>query len=889
MLCLPKSQSEKLKEALKNKDFSIANLYSMTSDERSALLGSYVGKEFGGLVNGEFEKAMISDQKNSLAKWVESTFNPKDKVLKDTTLDKINKMETLLNPKDGEDFLKDLVAAKLKLTLTPEEGKGIFDRAKILQDLAPKDDGTNLDKWGNPTLKYWEARADMEKYIQSLNPSSKLQVWMQNIGRNMLLASLHTPIKAIEGNLVNSAFEASARRISGWQFTSAVDIGLRKDYIKDATDLYSKTGYNISTIMSLKDDSLFGEKKISAQGKGAFNKAAQMVTDIVINKLHGLPFTAIESANFADSASLEATRIGKNEGLNGDELKTRATELFKDAASLNPKTEQGQAIRDKAKADAMQAVYVNKSSGSKITAYTKSIFNQLLPGLGDLTIPIAKIPANVISRGVEIAGGGFITSAVDFAEGWQEYQKTGDPKAWDAPKKNFIKTMIVMGLGTTAAYIIASRFNKDQFIGAYPTNANEVDLLKMRGGIANSVKIGNNWVSLEEFGPLAPTISGIMYAKKYGDGSVSSYIQNYIQGVIEGTEGLPGISQVMTALSWIKTAGTGGGFDMAKAGAGALTFVESRTIPAIVMDAFKVFKPESTATNNFGVTTKNPPAWQQFLFGSAVSQSYQGPILDELARLSDTKNSTTGAINLPALTDITKSPQMTILQGVLPPAKYIEAVNQFKINYRINVGNLMNNKYLAPATATKIAKVMDYASMTDEQKVAAINTIKTNTLDAIGKVYNVDLKSTTGKAVFEGNMSKAGDPSLTNLLADNPALYKGQTNPKGEKFYDRMPLADSNALRTKLYNSDPYWVNNGYTLADVQLDDILPHEAGGNGTVNNMMLISKFSDQANQPFELYMIEKYKTGTITRAQVAKASIDYKINKSVTLTDVKNGKY
>ena len=828
----------------------------------------------------KLDKLKAEEQKLNVRK--EDIQNP----VADRMLSRINDAKNLLSPGAPDDMMTDLVSMKMGKEISPAQGKYIVDQSTKLQELAPKSDGTNTDKFGNPTLEYWEAHHELENYIESLTPSSFLKVFMQNIGRNMLLASLHTPIKAGLGDIVNTAFETVARRVAGNQYRSEIDMSKKLDYVKTSVKIYNKTGYNISTMLTPNDNNLFGEQKVSAQGPGAFNATARVVTDIVINKLHGLPFVATEAANFVDSAALEATKIAAKEGLKGEEKNTRANQIFDDSVSYQPKTEEGRAVRLKGQVDAKQATYVNKSLGARITSSIKDSLNSMLPGLGDWTIPIAKIPANVISRGIEVAGGGGVKAILDLRQAFEEAKKTGEKTDFKAP----IKTLVSMGLGITSAYLIASQFKKDDFIGAYPTNPNEVDLLKLRGGIANSVKIGDHWVSLEYLGPLAPAVTGFMYAKKYGDGSFSTYVAQYLGGVGSGLLRLPGISQVQSALTYIANSGQGTLIDMTKTGQQLLTFAQSRTIPAIVLDAFKVFGPSAGTTNNFGSPTKDQPAaWQQFLFGSAVSLAHQGPILDELTRLSDTTNTTgiTSVPNIPSLADISKDPKATILQTLLTPAKYTEAINQFKIAYRINIGKLMNNQIIDPKHPNKM---LDYKSATDEQKIGMINTEKTTTLDAIMKAYGENPKAaTTGKAVFEGNTSYAGKPTVANLTAGNAAQDQGRTNPKGEKYYTRLPLATTNAIRTSLYNSDPYWKDNGYTLADVQLDDVVPYEAGGGGTKDNLMLISKVSDQLNQKFEDFLGQKYAAGTISRANAIKASIDYKINKSITLTDVKNGKY
>lgn len=887
MLCLPKSLSDKLKVALRSGDVSIPKLYEMTSEERNSLFTSYVGKEMGSFVNGEFEKAMISEQKNALAKWVEKTFDPKQKALKDTTLDKIKKMDTLLNPKEGDDFLHDLVAHKLKMVLTPEEGKAIFERAKNLQDLAPKlgEDGklSNVDKFGNPTLDYWKARRDMESYVQSINPSDPIEVFANNIGRNMLLASLHTPMKAGISQFINTIFESALRRVSGKQYTSAIDLSLQKDYVTTALDIYNKTGYDVSTMMSLKDDNLFGEKAIHAEGKGPLNATARVVTDIVINKLHGVPFTITTAVNFADSAALEATRIATKEGLTGEALKTRSLEIFKDATSYAPQTEDGMTIRSKAQADAQQATFVNKSFGSNVSSAIKGQLNKLAPGLGTWTIPIAKIPGNVIARGIDVAGGGLVKSIFELKNAYQEFGRTGDKTVFIKP----IRTLVPMGLGLTAAYALTSQIDKDNFIGAYPTNANEVALMKLKGGIANSIKIGDHWISLEYLGPIAPAVVGMMYAKKYGDGSFKSYAEQYLAGAGEGIENLPGLSLVKGALDYLATKGQGGKnaiIDSSKIENPLLTFAKSRIIPAFVLDAFKVFGAPDKTSTIFGTPNKEQPkAWQQFLFGSAVSKSHQGPIINELSRLEDEGT-------LPSLTDVEKRPDVTVFKAEVTPTIYDATINDFKTEFRSNVAQLMNGEYVKPATATKMATTLDYENATDAEKAKMIDTVKANTLKQALEANGYSKAGATGKASFEGQTSYYGNPSIESLSKNNndDGEVKGK-NPNGEPIYKRFSLAQSSKIKSELYNKDSYWKGNGYSESDTQLDHIVPIEAGGTMTKDNLMLISNVSDKLNQQFEDYLGAKYKQGTITRTEAIKASIDYKINKSVSLDDIKSGKY
>lgn len=891
MLCLPKTESDKLRSALQKGEFTIGDLYEMTSEQRNTLLTKYVGKELGSFVNGEFEKAIVSNQKNALSKWVEKTFDPKKPELKNGALKKIDAIKDVLNPKEGEDFLKDLVANKLGINLTVDEGKTIVAKAEELRKLAPQigADGkiTNIDKFGLPTKEYLVARRNMEKYIQEIDPVSSVRAFAQGIGRNMLLFSLHTPLKSIESNIMDTLFEGLARRTSALQFNGE-NTDLVKEYTKTALSNFNASEYNVSTMQSLNDDRLFGEKSMHLEGGGKVHQVARMVNDLVITKMHGAPYVVSSAFNFADSVNLNSTILAKEEGLTGDALKKRSRELFLDATALDPQTEEGKALRTQAQADAARTTFVNESFGSRTSAAIKGLMNNVTGDLrlGDWIVPIAKIPANVISRGIELAGADFIKSGWQFKNAYQEYKATGNKNAFKVP----VRTAVTAGLGMAMAYLISANVSNDHFIGAYPTTPNEIDLMKLNGGIANSIKIGNHWINLEYFGPLGPVISGFMYAKKYGNGGLSD-IQQYGSGLLSGVENLPGLKEFTSIADSIQTKAQGGAnteVNAGKAGSSFLNFIESRTVPAFVLDSIKVFKPAGP-TDIFGNPEGKPSAIQQYLFGSAVSKSNQGPILTELNRLQNV-GKTTGVSVLPSLTDIEKFPKTAVLKSVLTPDKYAEAINQFKINFRINVGDLMNNQYKSP-TGKKTGQIINYANATDAQKGAMINQVKTDTLNGIFTAYGQDPKMTvTGKNIFEGQTSPAGEPTLEMLQKTDPndGTIRGY-NPNNEPIYNRAPLSYTEPIRKELYASDSYWRDNGYSLSDVQLDHIVPVSAGGTNSKNNLELINNVSNQLNHPFELYVVEKYKNGTMTREEVIQASLDYKINKTVSLTDIKNGKY
>jgi len=66
IFCIPKISIEKLKSSALKGEVDIKKLYDMSSQERRDLFTKYTDKGLGQFINAEFEKAMISKQKNAM-------------------------------------------------------------------------------------------------------------------------------------------------------------------------------------------------------------------------------------------------------------------------------------------------------------------------------------------------------------------------------------------------------------------------------------------------------------------------------------------------------------------------------------------------------------------------------------------------------------------------------------------------------------------------------------------------------------------------------------------------------------------------------------------------------------------------------------------------------
>ena len=136
-LCLPKTNREKLSKALKSGDITIAKLYQMSDVERNVIFKQYVGKDFASLVNAKFEQAMLSNQKKSLANWIQRTLSQKEPIRRDM-LKKVENIKKFLTPDEEKGFLKDLAESKLGLNVTEEEAKTIIGMKSKIDELRVK-------------------------------------------------------------------------------------------------------------------------------------------------------------------------------------------------------------------------------------------------------------------------------------------------------------------------------------------------------------------------------------------------------------------------------------------------------------------------------------------------------------------------------------------------------------------------------------------------------------------------------------------------------------------------------------------------------------------------------------------------------------------------------
>ncbi len=576
--CIPIPAVKEMLRAFQAGEISSSDLYRMTTQERKDFFNSFGSPELADFMQSRIEKSMLDNTKKALkgiaVKKLEKTGKLETFKMFVDKVDSIKSMEEVENER-YKNIVQDIVESSYDVTLSKEEVKNIYDKAQNLEKIFEKDKDLPY-----PSIEYWTERRALIDYMESLTPEHELKVASSIIGRGSMLASIKSPFLNIESNTVNAITEAIAKRFEMQQMSGNQNEEAKK-FIKDAVNIYTKTGFDISRMTSLQDERyVLGEGVTSAQGEGPIRAIGRFYEDIVFRKLLGTPDVLFSSFAFADTANLMATKLAK-----GNEEK--AKEFFNDAIRLEPKTFEGQMIREQSIADAQMATYTNNSKFAQKSLDLRKWLNSLSGdfSLGDNLMPFAKTPANVISLSLDYSGYGLARFAVRFNEA-QKLLKQGDTSLMRKISRQAIRA----GLGTVFTLMLIASIDPDDFIGEYDAVIGKgKDLTRVKGGVYNAIKVGDKYISLEFLGPLASGFVGMMYAKKYGDNFFEK-LWYFGQGGVSQILKIPGLRETSELIKSISDAAAEKEIGKTVKGLSstAIDFIRARTIPAIVSDVAKI-------------------------------------------------------------------------------------------------------------------------------------------------------------------------------------------------------------------------------------------------------------------------------------------------------------
>ncbi len=635
-------------------------------------------------------------------------------------------------------LLEDFVSEKLGVKITDAEVKVISEKAKKIDEAQQKlgDDLGNPNKL-QENLEFFKAKKEMDDYLQGQSPANRLKIVTGTIGRGMMLASVKSPILNIGANIEVGFTEALSRRITSGQLRGANN-DLAVDFVKMSNKIYQETGYDISRMMSIKDE-IGGERVLGetthAQGTGAVRKVGRAVEDVVFKQLMGAPDVAFSSAHFADSVNLNAMKLAK-----GDRAK--GTEIMIDSMRLEPQTIEGEIVRSQGILDAQKATWTDNTWASRVSGSIRKILNDVSGDarVGDYVLPFVKTPANVIATGMDYAGLGIPKALVKTYKAF----KTGDLKNPQV-MQSIARDVVRSGLGLTGAVVVASQLNDDDFVGAYDPKRSQIEAL--RNSNYNAIRVGDKWISTDWLGPLSVPVTAMMYARKYGKTGGEQTFQ-YNKAVASSVLAIPGIADVYDFVRGQAFKANQTLEQMTGATEDYITSqLYSRLVPSLVSDVAKVVDPNvrvggkglngviakipflsktlQPKTTILGEEVKQEPAWSVLLFGSRVKTDKENSMVKEL---SDVSASVDKGV---AFTDWDKSSSKTLAQfrQKVGDEKYQEAKKKYGQELR---------KQLQTAISAP-----QYKNLSDEQKLTIINNQDAQAMDKIFLQYGFKYKAPT--------------------------------------------------------------------------------------------------------------------------------------------------
>lgn len=548
--CLTPDAIDDFKKALKSKAIDMEAFFdpATTTAQRVEMMRPYAGDVAEGVV-GKLEETRIRKNQelaleNAVGKLAQvGKYSAEGKAALQAAKEqfKASQRERILNPKETETFLNMQADKAVGTHVSPEVAAKIFElsaKADELRDVNPKMSGVSDE--------YLQARNQLNAYVATQKNASPLKSIGRNlitIGRNNFLLGFSTPVKTTINQAVNYTMDAISRRISTMSLTGAAS-DVARQANAEAWQTYRKTGVNTASMENLADVGLnkLGERlsfrDVATSNAGgalgaadkAIGKYAQLTQKIAIDWEHNIAFTKFYQKTFFDAANIFASKLAQKIG--GD-----AKAIMADAARIEPLTKEGGAVRAAAQEQAARVTSTNKTWLSNIAMGIKSTLNEHGPGgiaLGDLLIPMAKIPSTVIANALDNAGAGIPRGIIDIVQGRRDLQSTDMATKLQGlvqQGQGIQRLTRIFGVVGTAAFIAGQLGKKDFSTDKWGNHF---------------VEVAGHRVNMEYFAAVSPALAGLMWARQKatrGD-DIPTTAGHALAGAAQGLKQAPGFNEL---------------------------------------------------------------------------------------------------------------------------------------------------------------------------------------------------------------------------------------------------------------------------------------------------------------------------------------------------------
>lgn len=787
---------------------NIANLYNLSPEARAEFFAKSTNPQLGRFIAGKFEEAMVSKNKKALQDFVISLKEPKveNGIHYRGIGDRIKTLQDLgaFGTKENEIIMTNLISERLGITATTEE---LAQMSKISNEIADAYNKAN-GKLGSvehyqSTIDFFAGKVKMDNLILSINPTSNLKILTAITGRASMLFSAKSTVLNIGSNIELGAVEAVGRRVANLSFKSVGNVKqdlirpvkagteivngekvpvydnkivqrtLKEDYRKLVADVFDRTGYDISRMVTIRDNVTSGGRvlddlvhvegdntnidsaKVTKWLSKSNRSVARFYQDTVFKLMLGKPDQIASAIASADSLGLTSYKAAKEispDSASEESIVALGNELMREAMIIDRQMDPIpserdliiEQIRNQAILDAQWATWTNDTWNSKLVIGIRKLLNDTTGDLraGDYIMPFVKTPANVIAYGLDVAGLSALRAAKNTIVTINNNGFNGLKDAMYLRKMS--RDLTRMGLGMALAILIASNLDDDDFMGAYDPARYQID--KLANANYNAIRIGGYWISTDWLGPVAIPVTAIMYSRKYSNSkTVGEHLFQYAKGATTQFFQTPGIKDAIDAAQKNNPKGLTLDQALSQTGNYITESVYSRLVPSLSGDIAKAIDTGPERENKKGIQgiqgkvpfwrNSLPPAKNIFgeeipagnfvsdmILGARIKMSQETQITKEIQRVQKENNKTFN------FTDWSKSNTKILNQfkDKVGDEKFKQATDEYGAELRKQIDELINSD--------------KYKKLNDQEKYDRIIKMDSEAQDVIFKKYHFKYK-----------------------------------------------------------------------------------------------------------------------------------------------------